>query len=200
MYNHRRNSLALAFALLVAFPLYGQIHGQPAAGEGQNNDLAAKFQAAQQRSQQLQSQLNNIAAEARQKNPHIAKMEERLQELYQSKLTEYGYPTEKELQDLQKMQARLQSQEEDMAADERQRLTSEFQKKLAALQESQSRAQENEEVQTALQQFQQAQSKAMSDVDEKAPEIQRELSRLQQEIQQLHQQLIQRQQRQQQAE
>lgn len=187
-------TLAAGFVVGFGMPAYSQ-QAQPAqpAQQEQKDNPAAKLQELRQRSQTIQQKLEEIARKANEKNPDIEKTQLRLQELYQGKLDEHGYPSDEELQGLREMQQRLQTAD-DLDAEERQQLTQEFNEKIGVMREAEQKARGDEEVQKALEKLEKMRSEAMNEVDESAEDLQQELQELQTEIQKLQQEQFQQQQ------
>ena len=154
------------------------------------DDAAAQINALQRERSEILARLQQIAEEAIEANPELKEQEETLYSLYREKLDEHGYPDDDEIENLQNMQNRLQT-EQDMDAEERGRLSRQLQEAVVKLQEAQQAAQQDEEVQQAEQKLRQARSEAMEEVDPEAGEMEEKLTEIDEQMQELQQELAQ---------
>ncbi len=161
---------------------------QPPAVEGQ-----AELQQLQQRAQQIEARLSEIAQQALQADPELQAMQDDLETLYRAKLEEFGYPDEAKLAELQAMQRQLQTAE-GMDPAERDALTQEFQAEVTQMQQAQMQAQQDTEIQGAIAEVQDARTEAMGEIDPEAPALQQQLEQIIGQLQQIQQQMMQQQQ------
>jgi hypothetical protein len=149
-----------------------------------------ELSAFQERSRKVQEELTAIAQKAVKANPQLMDMHKELMAVYERKLTEYGYPSEEEIQALREMQQKMQTAGEGGVDEaERQRLTDQFNASVAKLQKAQQKAQSDPKVQAAQKKFNQARLDAMQKVNPKTMELQKEQADLQSKIEKLRQSL-----------
>ena len=164
--------------------------------ENPQAQMIAQIRELEQRGQEIQTQLQQIAQQAMQANPELQEQQQALQELYNEKLEEHGYPSDERIVELQQMQNQLQQGAGELTDAERQELTQNFQAEVQAMQAAQMQAEQDAEVQQALQAQQAAQETAMAEVDSSTPELQQELEQIASQLEELQmrmQQLMQQQ-------
>lgn len=166
---------------------WAQVQPPPPETTEKRAQLLDEMSQAQERAREIQAQLNASAQQAQELNPDLKQLHTELVEIYQSKLTEYGFPNEAEMQQLRVMQQRLQAAEtEGMDEAERQQLTQLFNAEVAKQQAAQDKALNDPQVLVAQQAFNQANSQAMSEANPQAPALQQELEEIQAHIEKLH--------------
>jgi hypothetical protein len=148
-------------------------------------ELVTQIRELEARGQDVQTQLQQIAQQAMQANPELQQQQQHLQELYNEKLREYGYPSDERIVELQQMQNQLQQGGEAMTDAERQALTETFQAEVQSMQMAQMQAEQDAEVQQALRAQQSAEETAMTEVDANTPQLQQELERIAAELEEL---------------
>lgn len=198
MYTQTRRIAALLSAITITAGglLYAEQHqlepqhAPPPPPPDQQNDLRMELQRIQQEAQQLQQTLDQIAMQATQQTPALMTKQDELQELYQEKLQEHGYPTEQQLAELQDMQHQLQ-QDADMDTQEREQLIRRFQQEVTEMQQAQAQAHQDREVQQAIQAYEADRLDAMREVNPQAPAMQQQLDEYMQTIEQMQQALMQ---------
>lgn len=198
MYTQTRRIAALLSAITITAGglLYAEQHqlepqhAPPPPPPDQQNDLRMELQRIQQEAQQLQQTLDQIAMQATQQTPALMTKQDELQELYQEKLQEHGYPTEQQLAELQDMQHQLQ-QDADMDTQEREQLIRRFQQEVTEMQQAQAQARQDREVQQAIQAYEADRLDAMREVNPQAPAMQQQLDEYMQTIEQMQQALMQ---------
>ena len=148
------------------------------------DDAAAQINALQRERTEVMERLQKIAQEATEANPELREQEETLYALYREKLEEHGYPGEDEIEELQQIQNRLQT-EADMDENERATLSRQLQEAVVKLQAAQQAAQQDEEVQQSEQALRQARSEAMEEVDPEAGQLENKLTEIDEKMQKL---------------
>jgi len=172
-----------------------QVQPRQGDAEARRAEVMNELNTVQAQSRRVQEELASIARQAIEENPELSELHDHLMTVYQRKLTEYGYPSEEELQNLQAVQQRLQTAGAgDLDEEERHRLTQQFNAAVAKLQEAQQKAQSDPEVENALERFSEARIEAMQEVNPDTMELQREQEKLESrsnELQQALQSLLQ---------
>jgi len=188
--------IMLGSCVMATSPAWAQVQpsgeqpqGEPSAVDVQRTKIMEQMQDVQERAGQLQDRINTIAREAQEQNPEVQKQYAELMDTYQQKLVEHGYPSESEIQALEKMQQRLTTDAGSMEEAERQQLTQQFNTEVAKLQQSLEKAQSDPDVLAAQKTFEQTRTQAMRDIDPEAAALERELEILQDRLEQLRQQL-----------
>jgi hypothetical protein len=158
--------------------------------EAQRTQILQELNALREQGIQVQSELTAIAQKAAEANPSLMGLHGNLVTVYQSKLTEYGHPSEEELQELRVMQQKLQTPgAEGMDEAERRRLTDQFNAEVAKLQEAELKAQNDPAVKQAQAEFDQTRLETMQQLDPKTMDLQRKQEDLQAHINRLQQSL-----------
>jgi chromosome segregation ATPase len=188
MRNRERWMMSMIAGVCVATlgPAWGQVQPAPPEMTEERAQLMEEMSQAQERAREIQTQLGESARQVQEQNPELQRLHNELVAIYQSKLMEYGFPNEAEMQQLQAMQQRLQAAATGgMDEAERQQLTQRFNAEVAKQQAAQEKAQNDPQFVAAQQAFHQAQSQAMSEVNPQAAMLQQELAEVQGRIEQL---------------
>lgn len=177
-------------SVIAASQAWAQMQPQQSEAASKQSQIMERINTAQTRASTLQEQINAIAQKAQAENPVIQSLHEELMKTYETKLAEYGYPNEAEMQKLREMQQRLQTPgDNEMGEVERQQLTQTFNTEVAKLQVAQEKAQRDAEVIAAQQALEKANSEAMNEINPEAQALQRELEIVQEKIENLRLQL-----------
>jgi len=181
--------------IVAAGPVRAQMQPQAAqpqqsGADAERTQLLDEINRVQERASALQQRINKVAQQAQEQNPEIQKLHAELMDIYQSKLAEYGYPSDAEMQELREMQQRLQAPgASEMDESERQRLTQQFNAEVANLQQAQDKAQGDAEVLAAQREFEETRSKDMSEIDPDVQALEGELETVQGKLEKLRMQL-----------
>lgn len=149
-----------------------QVPQQVAPPGGQTQEMI-QAQQLQARAQEIESELQMIAAEAERNNPELIEERTAFIKMFESKLEAQGYPDQEEQQKLQEMQMRLQNPQA-LDEEERQKLTMEFQQAITEMREAETQVREDPEFQAEQEKLIEARSEAMTEIDPNVPALERE--------------------------
>ena len=162
--------VAGTIAVQAQAPQQAPQQGVPPGAQAQEIGQAQQLQA---RAQEIESELQLIAAEAERNNPELIEERTAFIEMFESKLEAQGYPDQEEQQKLQEMQMRLQNPQA-LDEEERQKLTMEFQQAIAEMREAETQVREDPEFQAEQEKLIKARSEAMTEINPEVPALERE--------------------------
>jgi len=171
--RHARTAFLTGIATLsCTMTLHAQAP-QPAVPAAPQSQEVGEVQRLQARAQEIESELQLIAAEAERNNPELIDERSAFIGMFESKLEEQGYPDQEEQQKLQEMQMRLQNPQA-LDDEERQKLTAEFQQAIAKMRQAEAQVREDPEVQSEQKKLLEARNKAMVEINPNVSALERE--------------------------
>jgi hypothetical protein len=191
MQRNPNRLLSIMVAALTSTAISCAVMAQPANQPGQEQ------MPAQQRAEQVQSELIEIQRNTLEENPELREQAEELENLITETMKEHGANPEEDLQRLQELQQQAQNPDVDQA--QREQMAREFQEIQRELIMARQQAAQDQEVQTEQEQFQTAMLEAMQEQNPRTEELLAEMREIQVQQQRQLQEQIQQQQGQPQA-
>ncbi len=125
------------------------------------------------RVQEIETQLQAIAAEAERANPELVEERTAFVELFESKLEARGYPDQEGQQRLQELQLRLQTPQQ-LEDEERQRITAEYEQAVTQMRQAETAVREDPEFQRKQSELLESRIEAMTEINPEVPAMERE--------------------------